>query len=103
MASLDFWDDPRDVYRVRLRAGQTIFAAATGSANVTPLLVLWRPGTQRVDARTLAALKLRAALSMGTSERQSLSFKAAKTGWYYLEVKTPRAGFGEYTLQLSKR
>jgi len=103
MASLDFWDDPRDVYRVRLRAGQTISAAATGSANVTPLLVLWRPGTQRVAARTLAALKLRAALSMGTPERQSLSFKAAKTGWYYLEIKTPRAGFGEYTLQLSKR
>jgi hypothetical protein len=103
VASLDFWDDPRDVYRVRLRTGQTITAAATGSSNVTPLLVLWRPGTQRVDARTLAALKLRAALSMGTSERQSLSFKAAKAGWYYLEVKTPRAGFGEYTLQLSKR
>jgi hypothetical protein len=102
-ASLDFWDDPRDVYRVRLRAGQRIAAAATGSSNVTPLLVLWKPGTQRVDVRTLAALKLRAALSTGTSERQSLSFRAAKTGWYYLEVKTPRAGFGEYTLELSKR
>jgi hypothetical protein len=103
VASLDFWDDPRDVYRVRLRAGQRISATAAGSSNVMPLLVLWKPGTQRVDLRSLAALKQRAALSSGGSETQSLSFRAAVTGWYYLEVKTPRAGFGEYTLRLTKR
>ena len=65
-ASLDFWDDPRDVYRVRLRAGQRFTASAAGSSNVTPLLVLWKPGTRRVDLRTLAALKQRAALSTGS-------------------------------------
>jgi subtilisin family serine protease len=101
-ASLDFWDDPRDVYRVRLRAGQRISATATGSANVTPLLALWKPGTQRVDVRTLAGLKYRAVVSTGTSELQSLAFRARRTGWYYLEVKTPRAGFGEYELDFSK-
>jgi subtilisin family serine protease len=101
-ATLDFWDDPRDVYRVRLQAGQRFTATATGSTNVTPLLVLWKPGTQRVDLRTLAALKLRAALSTGTSETQSLAFRVARTGWYYLEAKTPRAGFGPYMLQIAK-
>ena len=102
-ATLDFWDDPRDVYRVRLRAGQRFTASASGSANVTPLLVLWKPGTQRVDLRSLQALKARLALSSGTSEQQSLAFRAAKTGWYYLEVKTPRAGYGSYVLRLAKR
>jgi hypothetical protein len=102
-ATLDFWDDPRDVYRVRLRTGQRFTASATGSANVTPLLVLWKPGTQRVDLRTLQALRKRVALSSGTSEQQSLAFKVARTGWYYLEVKTPRAGYGSYTLDLAKR
>ena len=42
-------------------------------------------------------------MSAGSSETQSLAFKVAKTGWYYLEVKTPRAGFGSYTLELAKR
>jgi hypothetical protein len=102
-ASLDFWDDPVDVYRVRLRAGQRISATATGSANVTPLLVLWKPGTRRVDLRTLAALRQRAARSTGSAETQSLAFTAPVEGWYYLEVKTARAGYGPYTLDLSKR
>jgi subtilisin family serine protease len=102
-ASLDFWDDPRDVYRVRLQQGQRFTATATGSANVTALLVLWKPGTQRVDLRTPQALKQRAALSAGTSETQSLTFRAAATGWYYLEVSTSRAGFGAYTLRYTKR
>jgi subtilisin family serine protease len=102
-ASLDFWDDPRDVYRVRLQQGQRFTATATGSTNVTPLLVLWKPGTQRVDLRTLQALKQRAALSAGGSEMQSLTFRAAATGWYYLEVTTSRAGFGAYTLRFTKR
>jgi hypothetical protein len=102
-ATLDFWDDPRDVYRVRLRAGQRFTASARGSANVTPLLVLWKPGTQRVDLRSLQALRQRAALSSGTSEQQSLAFKVGRTGWYYLEVKTPRVGYGSYALDLAKR
>jgi hypothetical protein len=102
-ASIDWWDDPIDVYRLRLAAGQTLRAAATGSSNVTPTLVLWKPGTKRVDLRTLAALRQRAALSTGTGQTQSLSFRTKAAGWYYLEVKAPKGSFGAYGLTFAKR
>jgi hypothetical protein len=101
-ASLDFWDDPIDVYRVRIRAGQKLVATATGSSNVTPTLVLWKPGTTRVDLRTLAALKQRAAVSTGGSQAQSLGFRSKAGGWYYLEVRAPRGTYGGYRLQYAK-
>jgi hypothetical protein len=101
-ASLDFWDDPVDVYRVRIGAGQRLVARATGSSNVTPTLVLWKPGTTRVDLRTLAALKQRAAVSTGAGQEQSLAFRSKSGGWYYLEVRAPRASYGGYRLQYAK-
>jgi hypothetical protein len=101
-ASLDFWDDPIDVYRVRIRARQRLVARATGSSNVTPTLVLWKPGTTRVDLRSLAALEQRAAVSTGAGQAQSLRFRSNAGGWYYLEVRAPRASYGSYRLEYAK-
>jgi subtilisin family serine protease len=101
-ASLDYWDDPVDVYRIRIRPGQRLVARSTGSANLTPTLVLWKPGTTRIDLRTLAALRQRAAVSTGTGQRQSLSFRSDAGGWYYLEVRASRGGYGGYRLELVK-
>jgi subtilisin family serine protease len=101
-ASLDVWDDPVDVYRIKLRTGQRLVATATGSPGLTPVLVLWKPGTERIDLRTLAALRQRAAASTGAGLTQSLSFRAKAAGWYYLEVRAP-AGFGPYRLRYVKR
>jgi serine protease len=102
-ASIDYWDDPVDVYRVMLRKGQRFTASATGSSNVTPTLALWEPGTDNVDVRTLAGLQRRAALSTGTTQVQSLAFRVKATGWYYLEVKAPKASFGGYYVDFAKR
>jgi subtilisin family serine protease len=102
-ASLDYWDDPVDVYKLKLRRGQLLQASTTGSANLTALMTLWLPGTTRVDLRAPAALKLRAAVSAGTGLTQSLSVRAKQTGWYYLEVRAPRGGFGAYRLDFTKR
>lgn len=101
-ATIDYWDDPVDVYRIKLLPGRRLQATVTGSPRVTPTLVLWKPGTQRVDERTLAALKQRAALSTGTGQTQSLTFRTKGGGWYYLEVKAPTASFGPYTLSFAK-
>jgi hypothetical protein len=101
-ATLDYWDDPVDVYRIYLRPGQDVSAMATGSSSLTPALVLWKPGTLRIDLRSLAALRQRAAVSSGSGLRQHLAFRSTSGGWYYLEVRAPRAGYGAYRLRLDK-
>jgi Subtilase family len=101
-ASLDYWDDPVDVYRIRIRQGQRLVARSTGTSTLTPTLVLWKPGTTRIDLRTLAALRQRAAVSTGTGQRQILTFRSDSGGWYFLEVRAPRGGYGGYRLELVK-
>ena len=49
-ASIDYYDDPVDVYRVVLRAHQKLSATVTaGWAGASVQLELWRPGTRAVD------------------------------------------------------
>jgi hypothetical protein len=101
-ATLDYYDDPVDVYRVVLRKHQrlstTVDASWTG-ANVT--LELWRPGTRKVDVPANVR-KLRAAQSAKSGARQHLAFVAPAAGSYYVEVKANSPGSGPYTLKLTK-
>jgi subtilisin family serine protease len=100
-ATLDYYDDPVDVYRIALSGGERVNAQLTGSwpgANVN--LVLWRPGTTRVD--DLRSKRLRAAQSTSPGGVQHVAFKAPGRGWYYLEVKVASLGFGSYTLTFTK-
>jgi len=100
-ASIDYYDDQVDVYRIALSGGERVDAKLAGGwsgANVN--LVLWRPGTQRVD--DLRAQTLRAAQSIAPGSAQRVTFKAPGRGWYYVEVKVTSPGYGPYTLTLSK-
>jgi subtilisin family serine protease len=102
-ATLDYYDDPVDVYRVALAKGQKLtatLAAAWPGANVS--LELWRPGTQRVDVPKTVR-KLRAAASVAPGASQRLRFTAQAGGWYYVEVRASSPGSGAYTLKLGKR
>jgi Subtilase family len=102
-ATADFWDDQTDVYRVRLRPGQRLRASVRGPAKGGPQILLWKPGTQTVEPRSLRGLKQRAAQSVGGRAVRRLSYAARTGGWYYLEVKLTRPGFGAYTLSYAKR
>ena len=100
-ATVDYYDDQIDVYRVALTGGQRLTARLTGGwsgANVN--LVLWKPGTKRVQ--DLRSQRLRAAASVSPGAKQRIAFTAPGRGWYYLEVKVTSPGFGPYSLQLSK-
>ena len=100
-ATVDYYDDQVDVYRVALASGQRITAKLTGGwsgANVN--LVLWKPGTVRVD--DLRTQTKRAAQSIAPGSAQKVTFKAPGRGWYYLEVKVTSPGSGPYTLTLAK-
>jgi subtilisin family serine protease len=97
-ATLDFWDDPVDVYRVKLAAGQRLhLRASAGWSNASVNLTLWRPGTTSLHGRSGLV-----AWTRKPGATQHLSYPAARGGWYVAALRIKRHGQGRYTLQLSK-
>jgi subtilisin family serine protease len=97
-ATLDYWDDPVDVYRVRLVPGQRLqarFAARWSSASVA--LTLWKPGTKSLHGR--AGVVARTARPGKT---QRLGYRAVRGGWYDLVLRTAGHGGGRYSLDVTK-
>ena len=101
-ATLDYYDDPVDVYRVQLGKHQKLTAALTaGWTGASVALELWRPGTRKVDVASTVR-KLRAAQSASAGAHEQVRFVAPAAGWYFVEAKVNSPGFGEYTLKLAK-
>ena len=100
-ATLDYWDDPLDVYSVKLAGGETLAARTQGPTGTNMNLELWRPGTLTVEGpgRTLTDRVARAA---GPGPVERIVFTARRGGWYYVAVRIAQGGFGPYTLSLSK-
>lgn len=101
-ATLDYWDDHVDVYRVKLLKGQRIFARLTMPRGAHVTLLLWKPGTRTVEGLRVPQA-FRAAQSSRVGQQQRLAYTARKTGWYYLEAKLVAPGAGAYTLSWAKR
>jgi hypothetical protein len=99
-ATLDYYDDPVDVYRVSIGPHERLVAKADGSwpgAQIS--LTLWRPGTKRVETNSRT---LQAARSVAAGAVQRVAYTARGRGWYYVEVKDVSPGSGEYTLTITK-
>ena len=59
-ATIDYWDDRDDVYKIKIHRGQKLVARLRGPAGANSDLFLWKPGTTSVggtavDQRFLAA------------------------------------------------
>lgn len=101
-ATVDYWDDRIDVYRVKLRRGQRLVARLRGPGGTDTNLFLWKPGTKRVGGRSVDRRLLAAqSKSPGSSER--IHVRVEESGWYFLEVKVSAPGAGAYTLKFRKR
>jgi subtilisin family serine protease len=103
-ATLDYWDDPVDVYSIKLAKGEEIFARL-GRATAAPTsLSLWKPGTTHVGS-TRGLLPDRAALSSSVTGQQRLGYVAPAPGVYYLEVKidAPSRAVDVYRLSVATR
>ena len=87
-ATLDYWEDPVDVYRIKLKKKQHLTLFLNGPQGTDSSLVLWRPGTKSVRDLSPAAQKMRVAQSRrrGGVERIK-GFRARRGGWYYVEVR----------------
>ncbi len=97
-ATLDYWDDPVDVYRVRLVPGQRLQArVAARWPNASVGLTLWQPGTKSLHGR-----KGLVAWTSHSGQTQRLAYRAVRGGWYDLELRSGRHGGGRYSLDLTK-
>jgi subtilase family protein len=96
-ATLDYWDDPTDVYRIPLKKGERVTVRARAGTAVDVSLALWKPALHSLaDAKD----SLRAARSVhppGVNEW--LTYRARTSGWYYLQVKLARLDSGPYSIR----
>jgi subtilisin family serine protease len=101
-ATLDYWDDQVDVYRVRLAKGQRLYARLTPSATAHVVLTLWPPGTKRVESLGSPVSYL---VRSGSARQARLAATAPTSGVYYLEAKllTKSVSPVTYRLALTRR
>jgi subtilisin family serine protease len=102
-ATLDFWDDNVDVYRVHLSKGQYVYARLTPTSAATVRLALWAPGTQRVESLDLTNRRVTRSHRVGSQAR--LAYRARVSGTFYLEAKliSPTYDPVQYRLAVSRR
>jgi hypothetical protein len=98
-ATLDWWDDPNDVYRFYLKKGQGVSASVRASAKIDPSIFLWRPGLHSL-ADVRPGLRARRSIH-GPGIPERLAYRARKSGWYSLQVKLARPGLGPYHIRLT--
>jgi subtilisin family serine protease len=100
-ATLDYWDDPVDVYRVKLQRGQRLQARMQARwAHAGVGLTLWRPGTKTVLSGRHPRWRILQSARPGRT--QAFSYRARQSGWYYVELRANRRSGGRYSLQLTK-
>ncbi len=102
-ATIDFWDDHVDVYKLYLRKKQRVVVTLDGPRRTNTDLMLWKPGTQRVEGLSLSLLRQRVAMSAAPGARERIVYSAKSAGWYYVEVKIAQPGEGSYRLAFTKR
>jgi subtilisin family serine protease len=85
------WSDPRDGFRVALRAGDLLTARLRGPAGADLDLALWRPDAPGARRTRAYARTWLAAASLGPTATEEITFTAPATGTYTLEVQGVRA------------
>jgi len=92
-ATLDYWDDRADIYRVKLLRGERLHLRATARwANAIVSLSVIGNGTGK------------GVRAPHPGSKQRLSFRAPSEGWYDVKLRVLRhgGGGGRYALQLTK-
>jgi subtilisin family serine protease len=103
-ATINYWQDPLDVYRVKVRRGQRLELVVSGPRAAQVRLRLWKPGTRRVQGRARAQHKRRlAAKAAPRGAIKRIRYRVPANGWYYAEIKATRFGSGKYVLRFTKR
>ena len=100
-ATLDYYDDPLDVYAIRIHRGQLLTARITGEMAAGLTLILLAPPASNVQAlsRRQQATDLATAAEPPTP---ALHYRVHTTGWYYLQVRATDGNSGAYRLLIRR-
>jgi hypothetical protein len=103
-ATLDYWDDPVDVYKVWLRRGRRVTARLNGMKAIEGDLRLWGPRTRVLQRRGVGpkAQPLRAGVGVFPFKKRLRPYRVRTTGWHYIEVESAAAGSGPYALEIRR-
>src|SRR5512132_713736 len=101
-ATIDYWDDREDIYKIRVNRSQKLVARLRGPAGANSDLFLWKPGTTSIGGSAVAQRFL-AAQSRSPGSLDKIRLRVREGGWYYLVVKIASPGSGKYTLRYRKR
>ena len=99
-ATVDFWDDATDVYRIKLTRGQRVTVTARPSSSLSLSVALWNPALGSLSAARAKFRIRREANGTGVVDR--FKYRATETGWYSLSVATTRPSFGSYSLRIKR-
>jgi subtilisin family serine protease len=88
-ATLDYWDDPLDVYSVFMRAGEQLSVRLDGTPGSETALQVTRRRTITVRAAESGAV-------------HALDLVVPTEGWYDVRVRLDTEGYGGYTLRFFK-
>jgi subtilisin family serine protease len=100
-ATVDFWDDQDDVYAIRLQRRQRMYVGLTGSDSSSDLsLALWLPSTRAIEGVINA--RFRAKVSARAGAREYFSYRAPRTGVYFVHVRMSSPGSTSYRLAIVK-
>jgi hypothetical protein len=105
-ATLDYWDDPVDVFAITLHKGERLYARLSSTAPLITKVLLWKPGTTNVTGLQLPLSSEAArAKTSANAGQQRLAFKVLKSGTYYVEVRLVHPDYNvvAYTLGLATR
>jgi hypothetical protein len=100
-ATLDYWDDPTDVYPVDVAARRRLSISVAGPAGSSLSLHLWSPQTRSIFGASSKFDVARAAAS--AKPRLAYVVPAGKGGRYYLQLSIAKPGAGAYTLSWARR
>jgi subtilisin family serine protease len=100
-ATVDYWDDPTDIYPVDLAGGARLRLSVAGPA--APSVRLWSPQTHTVYGASVRKLEVASSKPIGAAQRLGYAVPAGKGGRYYVQVKLQRPGGGAYTLRWARR
>jgi subtilisin family serine protease len=101
VATVDYWDDPVDVYRVPLRRNQKLYAVISAAKAPGAALELWAPGSDPLAGRADDGGRLTEARGNGPVQRLT-SRATAGSGFYYLVVRSGPRRTAAYHLHLGK-
>jgi hypothetical protein len=100
-ATLDYWDDPSDVYPVDVLARRRLTVSVSGSLAGVARIALWGPRTRTVSGLS-GTRALARSTRVGATQRLSFVAPARNGGRYYVQVVAPRPASGSYLLSWTR-